>query len=217
MKKSELVPVAEELNEVLGLEPKIDAKKLSLTDLKKKIIKASTLIEPGDTFSEKTMGVFKELDITIGDPDDDETIVLDEEDDAEEVEEVDEPTKSASGPKPGKETPRKSRKPVTPPKAEKTEKTEKATSNLPKHEGSMAQFMDSVLIKGGTWENITTEVQAEAEDRGLDPKKYATGVIRAHAKFRVNKGTLDLAIDTAGVTPSGSDPAPKAKAKKAKK
>lgn len=188
MKKSDLVPVADELNDVLGLEPPIDGKKLSLSDLKKKIVKASTLIEPGDTFSEDTMKVFQELEISIGDPDDEETIVLDEDGLEDEDEGVVE------------EAPKK--KPAA------------SAASLPKHEGSMAQFMDGVLVAGGSWEYITSEVQAEADFRGIDPKKYTTGVIRAHAKFRVSKGTLALAIDAAGVTPTGEAPKPKKKTKK---
>jgi hypothetical protein len=54
LKRSELKAIAEELNQVLGIEPPIDTKQ-SAKDLQATIIKAAELIDPeGDTFTDET-------------------------------------------------------------------------------------------------------------------------------------------------------------------
>jgi hypothetical protein len=54
LKRSELKAIAEELNQVLGVEPPIDTKQ-SAKDLQVTIIKAAELIDPeGDTFTDET-------------------------------------------------------------------------------------------------------------------------------------------------------------------
>jgi hypothetical protein len=53
-----------------------------------------------------------------------------------------------------------------------------------KKEGSYAEFLDNRVKEGGSWDDILTDAQAEAEKRG---KKTALGTIKAHVKFRLSK------------------------------
>jgi hypothetical protein len=53
-----------------------------------------------------------------------------------------------------------------------------------KKEGSYAEFLDNRVKEGGSWDDILSDAQAEAETRG---KKTALGTIKAHVKFRLSK------------------------------
>ena len=93
-KKSELdlvVAAAEELNEVLGLEPAIDTEDVDIDDLKAKLVEASELITEDDEFTEDTAKVLES--IAPEDEEEDEEFEEDEEiedDDLEEDEEEEE-------------------------------------------------------------------------------------------------------------------------------
>lgn len=61
LKKSELIVVAEELNDVLGLDPEINVKG-KVKKLQQEIIEAGQLIDPvGDEFTDETWAVLEEL------------------------------------------------------------------------------------------------------------------------------------------------------------
>lgn len=54
-------------------------------------------------------------------------------------------------------------------------------------EGSLAQFVDELMVKGGTWEEIQKAAAAEAEKRGL--KRFRRmGQLKRHAKRRAAAG-----------------------------
>jgi len=94
----------------------------------------------------------------------------------------------------------------------KTDKEVKAKA-VNKHEGSFAEFMDSIAKAGGTWEAMLTTLQAEATRRGT--AKVTMGMIKAHVKFRLSK-KADF-LGTLQVTEAGIVPIKTAKAAKASK
>ena len=60
MKKKEMLPAVKELNDALGLDPKIDTKS-SVETIKEQLLEAEELIEPDDEISKETMKILKEL------------------------------------------------------------------------------------------------------------------------------------------------------------
>jgi len=89
-------------------------------------------------------------------------------------------------------------KPEKAPAKEKAEKKAPEKKAPPKHEGSMAQFVDQLLEKGGTWDEIKKKVFAENEKRGLNQFR-TLGAIRQHANFRLKTGKLKVEITENGV------------------
>lgn len=61
MKKSALVKVAKELNEVMGLDPHIETKGTSLEYLQEQVREAAKLVEPGDQLSKECLSLMEEL------------------------------------------------------------------------------------------------------------------------------------------------------------
>jgi len=62
--------------------------------------------------------------------------------------------------------------------------------SVPKHEGSMAEFLDSVILQGGTWKEMLEKVLPEATRRGSAQRTI--GAIRSHAKYRLSKNAQFL-------------------------
>lgn len=87
--KKQLVKAAKELNEVLGLDPKIDLTQ-NLEGLTQGITEAADLIEPEDEFSQETLAVIKELRPANEEPEDEEDDEADEDTENEGTEDSDE-------------------------------------------------------------------------------------------------------------------------------
>jgi hypothetical protein len=175
MKK--LVACAKELNEVMGLEPPIKVVAVKKEDLTAKLKEAAEWINPiEDDISEESMETLKELGFW---PEEKEEEKFGEEGDPEDLEEEEE------------EVPAKKVKKEKEPKApkEKAPKKEKApgddTKKFPKREGSMAQYMDGVVTKGGTWEEMLEDVVAECKERKVTI--CTLGGLKAHVKYRLSK------------------------------
>ena len=171
MTKKEVISVAKELNEVLGLDPQIDIKQ-GLEELKGLVLQAVDLILPEDDISDETMKVIEELreekaatepeeedegeleedtDDDDGSEDDgseEEVEAEDSEDDEEEAEEVEKPAKKD----------KKTKKDVGK-KENKTPKKEKNKGSLTKKEVVLQS-----LKKGMTIEQMAQRIV----DDGID-------------------------------------------------
>ncbi len=224
MERKNLVKVAKELNEVLGLEPQIDieAEDDKLKDL---ILEAAKLIQPGDDLSIGTMRVVRVLQKKwkkeqptasaeeSEEPTEEESEEPTEEESEEPTEEVEEPEEGPAAGKKGKSGKDKNEKAEKAEKADKkaggkAEKAEKTDKKSEQQEPApepgkitMTQVMDEVLSKGGTWETMTKAVRERAAELGYDPLKYPAYVLRAHAKYRTTKGKnrLNIKITETGV------------------
>lgn len=84
MTRKELVAAAKELNDVLGLSPKIKIVGIKQEDLETKLIEASELLTEDDDLSDKTQKVLNELKSKNVDEDD-----IEDDDDVEDVEDDD--------------------------------------------------------------------------------------------------------------------------------
>ena len=187
--EKQLRKAAAELNDVMGLEPKINTK-ASVAVLTAGIVEAIDKIDPDDEFSEATRAVIEELSAEEGKPapkkgkgkgkpapkkkkpvyeeeEEEEDDVFDEGEefgtDEEEEEEDEKPT---------------------PKKKKKTGAPSKGTKPNFKREGSMAQFMDETVKKGGTWDEIFNAIEKKKKKRGV---KTSMSTIKAHVRFRVSK------------------------------
>lgn len=105
MTTKQLVAAAKELNEVLGLEPAIETKKVKDDVLKEKIIEASGLINPElDEISEETQAVIDELLGTYIEEDVDDDADLVDDEPVVPVQPSKIPKKGKEEPKPAKES-----------------------------------------------------------------------------------------------------------------
>jgi hypothetical protein len=238
--EKQLRKAAAELNDVMGLEPKINTK-ASVAVLTAGIVEAIDKIDPDDEFSEATRAVIEELSAEEGKPapkkgkgkgkpapkkkkpvyeDDDDfdddvnDDILEDLDDLDDFDDDDDEPAPKKGKGKGKPAPKK-KKPVyeeeeeeeddvfdegeefgtdeeeeeedekpTPKKKKKTGAPSKGTKPNFKREGSMAQFMDETVKKGGTWDEIFNAIDKEAKKRGV---KTSMSTIKAHVRFRVSK------------------------------
>jgi len=107
VKREDLIKAAKELNNVLGLDPRIKTgKKVTEKELSEQILEAAELILPEDDISEETMRVIKLLKDESVEDEEDEEEELEEDTEVEELEEdgdseteedeVDEPKKTKS-------------------------------------------------------------------------------------------------------------------------
>jgi len=151
MEKSKLIEVAEELNDVMGLEPAIDTS-VKTSELEAKIKEAAAYLEADDKVSKETEAALRELGVWVN-------------------QEEEEPSPSEPEAK-GKPTPKKEKKAA----AKKEDK-----------QPSMAKFIDALLQKGGTWDEITEVAKKEGEARGIKTLSTKAAIV-AHAKFRVKNG-----------------------------
>ena len=184
---------AVEMSKVMGLDPAIKTVGISEEDLLEQLTEAMEIYDPEkDEFSDQTIETLITLELW---PEDEEV----EEDEEDEVEEDEEET-----PKPKAKT-----KPAPKAKAKATGKA------VPKHEGSMAQFMDNTILGDGTFEEKKASIKAEAEKRGAK----GTPNIIGHIKYRLQKdpkylSNAGLSMEDFVSTPKAkAKPAPKAKAK----
>ncbi len=202
MTKKEVVSVAKELNKVLGLDPQIDTKQ-DVEELKGLVLQAADLIEPEDEISKKTAKIIEELreEKAAAEPEEEDEDEPEEDADdngAEDEEEEDEDSEDEGI---EDEPEEEEEKPTKTPATKKNKKETKPKEEVDKPT-TMAGAMDVILTAGGTWEHITEATKKEAERLGFDPKKYSTGVIRAHAKSRLAKGTLNIKLTEEGVSPA---------------
>ena len=71
---------------------------------------------------------------------------------------------------------------------ENGKKEEKKTKPAPSYNGRMTQFIDNLLFKGGSWEEILKEIKEEAKKRGIAPEKYTQGTLNSHIRYREKNG-----------------------------
>jgi hypothetical protein len=64
--------------------------------------------------------------------------------------------------------------------------------------GSMAQFVDTQLLQGVTWELLEKHASAEAQKRGT-AMLSTIGMLRSHVKFRAKSPKWDVEITDVGV------------------
>lgn len=219
MTKKEVVSVAKELNKVLGLDPQIDTKQ-DVEELKGLVLQAADLIEPEDEISEKTAKIIEELreekaaaeleEEDEGEPEedaddngaeDDESEDEEEDDESESEDEEEDDEEEEEDEEEEDEPEEEEEKPTKTPATKKNKKETKPKEEVDKPT-TMAGAMDVILTAGGSWGDITEATKKEAERLGFDPKKYSTGVIRAHAKSRLAKGTLNIKLTEEGVSPA---------------
>lgn len=178
MKK--LIACAKELNEVMGLEPPIKVVAIKKEELTAKLKEAAEWINPiEDDISKESMDTLKELGFW---PEEKEEEKFGEEGDPEDLEEEEEApkTKKEKAPKAPKEKAPKA------PKDPKEKAPDDGTGKkFPKREGSFAQYMDSVVTKGGTWDEMLEDVVAECKERKVTV--YTLGGLKAHVKYRLSK------------------------------
>ena len=82
----------------------------------------------------------------------------------------------------------------------------------PQRAGSMAEFVDSLLLAGTTWEALLKRASAEAKKRGTATLS-TLGQIKAHVKYREKqaKWAVQYVGDTGVRMNAVAQPAPKAK------
>ncbi len=91
VKREDLIKAAKELNDVLGLDPRIKTgKKVTEKELSEQILEAAELILPEDDISEETMRVIKLLQGESAEDEEDEEVEADEELEDEDEEELEE-------------------------------------------------------------------------------------------------------------------------------
>ena len=187
--EKQLRKAAAELHDVMGLEPKINTK-ASVAVLTAGIVEAIDKIDPDDEFSEATRAVIEELSAEEGkpapkkgkgkgNPAPKKKKPVYEEEEEEEDDVFDEGEEFGTD----EEEEEEDEKP-TPKKKKKTGAPSKGTKPNFKREGSMAQFMDETVKKGGTWDEIFNAIDKEAKKRGV---KTSMSTIKAHVRFRVSK------------------------------
>ncbi len=165
MKRSEVVKVAEELTQVLGLEPKINLK-APVQSLKDKIIEAATLINPQeDEFSDETWEALQ----TIGALSKPQAAAVVETPAPAPVEKAVAQSEAKAEAKKEKPAPKKA-------------DTAKDTGDEP-----FTSFVDNLLKRGGTWEELAKKVSAESTRRGLKTQQRL-GELKAHVKYRIKQG-----------------------------
>ena len=190
MTKKDMIKAARELNKVLGLDPRIDIKQ-PIEKLKAELETAADLIEPADELSEPTMKVIEWLQS------------------GEEAEEQDEePIKETVRPLTEQEikdvTPASKPKPVVKGRPQVSEIVGKVSGK----KKLMTDIMDEIIIDGGPWEDLVSQVKTRAEQSGYDPSKYTRDTIREHAKYRLNRGWVNIDFDgevQITITPDGID------------
>ena len=186
MTKKDLVKVATELNDVLGLSPEIDTKVAS-KELKSLILEAAGFIEPEDVISKSTLSIIKTLKkeakpVEEEEPEEPEDVEEDEEEDEEEEEEEEEVTTPAPKKK-GKAKTSTAKKGTK--KETKKTTTKKETKKTAPEKPCMTHIMDSNIAKGGLLVDVMNNIYEEAEKNGYDPTPFTIGRIRSHVKARI--------------------------------
>lgn len=171
MKKEQLITIADELNEVLGLEPGIDTSKKA-SEIQEKIKEASELLEPEDedSLSEEVVLLLQKMDIWINKEEVEETTTEEQEEEAEEVEEEQEEN-DRTGKKAAKKPAAKKEKAVEKPKkAAEKEKKPAAKKKEEKVETPKKTEIPSIPI--GTKVKFTVSPMAK-----VNPGKVVKGVV----------------------------------------
>jgi len=203
MTKKDLVKVATELNDVLGLSPEIDTKVAS-KELKSLILEAAGFIEPEDVISKGTLGIIKTLKkeakpVEEEEPEEPEDVEEEEEeeneedededgeeDDDEDEDEEDEEEEEPEPPKKkGKTKTTTAKKGTKTPKETKKTTTKKETKKTTPEKPCMTHIMDSNIAKGGLLVDVMNNIYKEAEENGYDPTPFTIGRIRSHVKARI--------------------------------
>lgn len=94
---------------------------------------------------------------------------------------------------------------------DKQEAARKAKETQPKAEPkkepkpeTMAEYLDKLIAKGGTWEALVKDAQAEAEKKG-SKTKISRGTIQGHLNYRVKKDSEWLKERNLTVAEAGID------------
>lgn len=199
MNKKELVLVVKELNDVLGLDPKINPRE-PIETVKELLLEAMGLIEPEDEVSEMSMNILEELQKEektaskkeVKKPIPDEDDIEDEEDEEDEDEdEEEEEEEEEVKPEPKKKEVKK----PEPKKKEGKVIEIKGKIKVP-NKPTQSEIMDRILVEGGGIEKVVEKVQKEMVKYGYNPKQYTPGRMRSHAKYRVEREELDIDLET---------------------
>lgn len=171
LKKSELIVVAKELNDVLGLDPEIDVKG-KVKKVQQAIIEAGQLIDPvEDEFTDETWAILEELGAASR-PGEENGVQEEEGADAEEAEEAEEAA-------PEQEEQEEAPEPTKPPKQEKVK--------APKKVGVIGHIAECIAAsgkKGITKAEILESLEKAFPDR--DPSSMK-GTINAQVPGRLSK------------------------------
>lgn len=183
MNKKDIKNAARELNKVLGLDPQINIA-LKQVELENLVLEAAELIEPADKITKATKATIEGLK--------QERQETEETEEFDNTSDVDVTEEEAVDPEPIEEEE----------EAEKKETAEKKPAPKTKAEPggkTLATIMDEVLSAGGAWGAICEKIVAEGEKFGYTAKQCAPGMVKAHAKYRISKGKLNIEITDKGV------------------
>jgi cobalamin biosynthesis protein CobT len=206
VKKDQLVEVAKELNNVLGLEPAIDVKKSNSKILQKKIYEAGEFIDPvEDEFTESTWTILESLGAAhrstksqdqkeMDAPAQQEEVTESEEANSESKEQeeisesVDEVEKQEQQAESEIEEATTEENTTTELEAKPVvETTSKTQSTTFKREGSMSEYVDTMMEKKEQLDTIIENTIAEAKNRGVKSMN-TPGSVKAHIRYRKKKG-----------------------------
>ena len=211
MNKKDIKNAARELNKVLGLDPQINIT-LKQVELENLVLEAAELIEPADKITKATKATIEGLKQERQEAEEteefDNTSDMDvtEEEEAVDPEPIEEEEEAEEAEEAEEEAPKKKKTgkvvPLPEKKAEKKETAEKKPAPKTKAEPggkTLATIMDEVLSAGGAWDAICEKIVAEGEKFGYTAKQCAPGMVKAHAKYRISKGKLNIEITDKGV------------------
>lgn len=177
--QKELVAVAEEMNEVMGLEPAIDTELVN-KELIKEIKDNAVEIEPDDVFSEETQNVLMELGIVIVYDESPEKEVEDKEEpeEEEETEEIiEEDVKEKKTAKIEKDVKKKPAK-------------GKGKSRYGHQDGSAGALIDDLVWEGTSLKSVVNAILKKFPDRD---ERATTNKVNAHIRDLSKAG---IKIDT---------------------
>ena len=169
-RKKVLISAAKDINESPGFEPEIKVKGVTEAQLKNSLKEAGSLLLAEDEVSDDAQAVlaelgflsdvYKEAHVEEGEA---------EEVTAEEIETEEEP----------EEEPEEEKEEA--PKTKAKDKEDKAPAK--KGQIPMARYVDGIVEKGGTWNQMSAKAKAEGERRGLK-QKYTEGYFKFHINYR---------------------------------
>ena len=180
--QKELVAVAEEMNEVMGLEPAIDTELPSKEGLIKEIKANATEIEPGDEFSKETQKMLEKLGVATEDKSPEKEVEDKEEpEEEEETEEIiEEDVKEKKTAKTEKDV------------KEKKTKTTKEKSCYGHQVGSIGALIDDLVQEGTSLESAVKTIMKKFPNRD---ERLATNKVKVHVNHLIKARGIKIDVD----------------------
>lgn len=208
MERKAVVAVAEELNDILGLKPKIDIKQ-EMDGLVEEVLEAADLLEEGDEISAQTVEVINAIkNAKVNPPErEPEDELEDEPEDAGDEGEEEKPETHltptpAKADKKGKdkESIKQQEEKIKKPAVEKEERAlpgriKPLSGTLSGRTKRMTDVMDAAIAEGGPWDVVVKKVMAVAKKEGFTAENYTRDFIRDHIKYRLQRGWINVDLD----------------------